>query len=491
LYDTNIDLSSPFPIDVGGSDRASVIVAPFGEVIMARDVVVVGGGIAGLAIAWELGSSPGLLPDNTRVFVLEAAPRAGGNIRTERLNGYLCEWGPTGFLDDAPATLDACNRLGLGPRLTRAAAAAERRFVVRAGRLRELPSGPLSFLGSDVLSLRGRLRVLGEPFIPARRSQADESVFDFAKRRIGHEAASVLVDALVTGIWAGSADDLSLRSALPKLAALERDHGGLVRGMLAKRGAGGAATGPRGRLTSFPDGLQELPAAFAASLGSRLRLGARVTNIERLPRGGFRVGVDGAAPLEAAAVVLACPSWFAAPLLADLDAPLSAQVAGIPTVAVAVVHLGFAREGATGLAGFGFLIPRGESASVLGVLLPSNIFPRRAPDGHVLATVMLGGARDPAAVEGTDERLVDNAAAMLAKLAEVRAAPRFSIVIRHARAIPQYVLGHADRLATIDTRLRDLPGLFLAGNSYRGIAINSCLTEAPSVAERVAASLRS
>jgi oxygen-dependent protoporphyrinogen oxidase len=457
---------------------------------MARDVVVVGGGIAGLAIAWELQRRPGLLPADVGVHVLEAAPRAGGNIRTERRDGYVCEWGPTGFLDDVPATLDACHRLGLGRRLTRANAESERRFVVRLGKLRRLPSGPVSFLASDVLTLRGRLRVLGEPFVARRRSDEDESVFDFAERRIGREAALVLVDALVTGIWAGSADNLSLRSALPKLAALERDHGGLVRGMIAKRGGGGGATGPRGRLTSFPDGLSELPEALAASLGSRLRLGARVTEIERLSGGGFRVTVDGAPPLEAAAIVLACPSWSAAPLLASIDGPLSAQVAGIPTVAVAVLHLGFAREDATGLTGFGFLIPRGESASVLGVLLPSNIFPRRAPEGHVLATVMLGGARDPSAVQATDEHLVDTAASALAQLAGVRSAPRFAMPIRHARAIPQYVLGHADRLVGIDERLRHIPGLFLAGNSYRGIAINSCLAEAPSVADSVAAFLR-
>src|SRR5258705_6010312 len=143
---------------------------------MAQDVVVVGGGIAGLAIAWELRSRPGLLPEGAAVHVLEAAPRAGGNIRSERRDGYLCEWGPTGFLDDAPATLDACRRLGLAPRLTRAQEAAERRFLVRGGKLRELPSGPLSFLGSDVLSLRGRIRVLREPLVPARRDDDDESV---------------------------------------------------------------------------------------------------------------------------------------------------------------------------------------------------------------------------------------------------------------------------------------------------------------------------
>jgi protoporphyrinogen/coproporphyrinogen III oxidase len=457
---------------------------------MAKDVVVVGGGIAGLSIAWELLTRPGLLPAGADVSVLEAAPRAGGNIRSERRGGYLCEWGPTGFLDDVPATLDACDRLGLGPRLTRANENAKRRFVVRGGKLRELPSGLFSFLGSDVLSLKGRLRVLGEPLVPQRRSNADESVFEFARRRIGREAAKVLVDAFVTGIWAGSADDLSLRSALPKLHALERDHGGLVRGMIARRGAGGGAAGPTGRLTSFPGGLEELIRALAAALGPRLRLGVRATRIERLQGGGFRLAVAGAPPAEASALVLACPSWLAAPLLDDLDGPLAAAVGAIPSVGVAVLHLGFTREEAPGLAGFGFLVPRGESESVLGVLLPSNIFPDRAPEGHVLATVMIGGARDPSAVEATDRGLIDRAGSALASFAGVRAAPRFALAIRHARAIPQYVLGHADRLAAIDARLRGFPGLFLAGNSYRGIAINSCLAEAPTVAGSVAASIR-
>jgi oxygen-dependent protoporphyrinogen oxidase len=465
-------------------------VAPFREVGMARDVVIVGGGIAGLAIGWELLSRPGLLLEGSGVTVLEASPRAGGNIRTERRDGYVCEWGPTGFLDDAPATLDACRRLGLGPRLTPADAAAERRFVVRRGKLRELPASPLGFLTSDALTLRGRLRVLGEPLVRKRRYGGDESVFDFAKRRIGREAASVLVDALVTGIWAGSADNLSLRSAFPKLAALEREHGGLIRGMIAKRGQGGGATGPRGRLTSFPDGLEELPAALASALGARLRLAARATGIERLSGDRFRVAVDGQAAIEAHAVVLACPSWSAATLVGSLDGRLSALLAGIPTVAVAVAHLGFRRDDAKRLAGFGFLIPRGESSSVLGVLLPSNIFPRRAPDGDVLATVMIGGARDPSAIEATDQALIDSAAGTLAALAGVRSAPRFTRVIRHPRAIPQYVLGHSERLSEIDDRLEGFPGLFVAGNSYRGIAINACLAEAPSIAAAVGDILR-
>ncbi len=451
---------------------------------MPGDVVVVGGGIAGLSIASELLARRERLGDG-RIVVLEAAPRAGGNIRSERRSGFLCEWGPTGFLDDAPATLDVCRRAGLGSRLTGASVDAERRFIVRRGRLRELPKGPLGFLVSDALSVSGRLRVLAEPLVQPRRDDADESVYAFARRRIGEEAASVLVDALITGIWAGDSRALSLRSALPKLAALERDHGGLVRGMFARRGSAARAAGPGGRLTSFPEGLSELPAAIASELGDRIRLGTRVREIERRTGGGFHVHADGAT-FDAGAVVLACPSSSAAGMVRGLDERLSGLIAGIHTVSVAVVHLGFEKRDASKLQGFGFLIPRGEHESLLGVLIPSNIFLGRAPAGQTLATVMIGGDRDPKAIETTDEQLIATAVHALTTLGAVTADPSFSLVIRHPRAIPQYLLGHASRLAAIDERLTTMPGLFLAGNSYRGIAINACLADAGLVADAVA-----
>lgn len=457
---------------------------------MERDVLVIGAGIAGLAIAWELSSRKGLLSENSRLEVLEAAPRPGGNIRAERREGFLCEWGPTGFLDDVPETLDACTRLGLHDRLTAASTNAERRFVVKGGKLRELPAGVVSFLTSPVLSLGGKLRILGEPFVAARRDGVDESVHEFASRRFGPETAGVLVDALVTGIWAGHAESLSIQSALPRLAALERDHGGVLRGMMARRPQGGAAATRRGRLTSFPRGLEELPAALAARLGERVRLGTEVTAIEPKDGGGYRISFADGPPKDATAVVLACPAWRAAPLVAAMDQPLSDELAAIPSVPIAVVHLGFSREDAPGLKGIGFLVPRAEHRSVLGTLLPSNVFPGRAPDGQVLASMMLGGARDPSLVEATDHTLIDTACAALRAFAGVRGAPRFSFTIRHPRGIPQYVIGHGDRLKAIAARLRSHPGLFLAGNSYRGIAINACLAEAPRVAEEVAAFLR-
>lgn len=452
---------------------------------MARRVVIVGGGIAGLAVASEilaLSEARGLEAD---VAVLEAAARPGGNIRSSREEGYLYEWGPTGFLDNVPETVALARRAGLGDRLTRASAAAERRFVVRGGRLRELPHGPLGFFASPVLSVSGRLRVLAEPFVPGRRDTSDESVLSFARRRIGREAAEVLVDAMVTGIWAGDADKLSVGSAFPKLVRLEREYGGLVRGMIGswRKLSGGGPAGPGGKLSSFPDGLEELPAALGAALGPRLALRAPARAIERAAGNGWRVIAEGAPPREADVVVLAAPAWSAAAILEELDPELAGLAAAVPDVPVAVVHLGFGRAEAGGkLPGFGALAPRGETRSLLGVLVPSNIFPGRAPEDAVLATAMLGGARDPGVLDRDDGVLTAGALAEIRRITGLTAEPRFVRVLRHPRGIPQYNVGHGARLAAIDAALRRHPGLFVAGNSYRGIAINACAADAPKVA---------
>jgi protoporphyrinogen/coproporphyrinogen III oxidase len=455
---------------------------PRRRLAVAPRVVIVGGGIAGLAIASELSASAADL------VVVEGSQRPGGNIRSTREEGFLYEWGPTGFLDNVPETLVLAARAGIAPRLTRANEAAERRFVIRGGRLRELPHGPLGFFTSGVISPAGRARVLGEPFVPRRRETSDESVLAFATRRIGREAAEVLVDALVTGIWAGDSERLSVASAFPKLAALEREYGGLVRGMIGswRKLAGGGPAGPGGKLTSFPDGLQELPEALAANLGERLVTGTPVRSIVPRPTSGWRVEAEGSPPLEADVVVLACPAWAAAGIVAGLDPALAEHLAAVPTVPVAVVHLGFEKARAKDkLPGFGALAPRGETKSLLGVLVPSNIFPDRAPSDAALATAMLGGARDPSIVERDDAVLIARALEEIRAVTGLDAEPRFVRVLRHARGIPQYNLGHGARLAAIDAAVAAHRGLFLAGNSYRGIAINACAADAPKVARSI------
>ncbi len=463
---------------------------------MPPTVVVVGGGVAGLAVTYETLERAPRLSSGTVVACLEATDRPGGNIRTDVEAGFTCEWGPNGFLDNVPATLALVRRLGIEDRLLPSDRSAAVRFIFRHGRLRKLPSGPISFLVSDVLSPRGRLRVLAEPLVPARRDTGEEPVYDFVARRIGHEAARVLVDAMVSGIYAGDVGQLSLEATFPKMHRMEVEHGGLVRAMLARmrdrNAASGGPAGPGGTLTSFRGGLQELPDALARAVGSSLRLRSRVTGIADMGLRGFRVYLEEGAPIDASAVVLACPAWFAAELSTTLDADLSAALSGIPSASLAVVHLGFGvSDFSVRPVGFGFLVPRREGPRILGTLWASSIFPGRAPEDGVLLTTMIGGAHDPEAVGLDDAALTAIARRDLGTTMGITRAPRFVRVFRHPRGIPQYTLGHMSRLETIKKRLEAHPGLYACGNSYHGISVNACVDEAPAIADAVIAHLAS
>jgi oxygen-dependent protoporphyrinogen oxidase len=456
-------------------------------------VAIVGGGIAGLALGFHLRRS------GVEARVLEAGPRPGGNIRSEARDGWLCEWGPNGFLDNEPATLRLADALGLGDELLRSSDLTRVRWIVRDGRLRRLPAKPPEFLASDVLSLAGRLRVLLEWTRPARRDPADESVFEFARRRIGGEAAEVLVDAMVTGVYAGDSRRLSLEAAFPRMRAMEREHGSLFRALVATgrarrraRRAGGAAPagggpmGPPGTLTSFAGGVETLVRALAGALEHDLRCEARATRLARTA-GGFRLEFESGPPLEAEQVVLACPAWHAAPLLAPLDAGLGELVAAIPSAPVAVVCLGYREADLQRVEpGFGFLVPGREKLGILGTLYDTWVFSGRSPAGSVLWRAMIGGARDPAAIELDDAALVKRTLGVFERLLGLRAAPAMTYVVRHARGIPQYPVGHPQRVATILERLGRHPGLHLAGNCYHGISMNACIKEAEALAARIA-----
>lgn len=459
---------------------------------MASRIVIVGGGISGLAVSYEILERMGRAPPGTELLCLEALDRPGGNIRTERAEGFIAEWGPNGFLDNVPATLELVRRLGMQDRVFQADLSASNRFIYRAGRLRKLPGGPLSFLFSDVLTWRGKLRVLREPFGPPP-GEGDESVFDFAARRIGAEAARVLVDAMVTGVYAGDSKKLSLKATFPKMWRMEREHGSLTRAMLRKRRearekgtkAGGPA-GPGGRLTSFRDGLDDITGRLAGVLGPALRLNSRVLGLSRTSDGRFGVRLSDGEAIEASAVVLACPSWFASEVAASLDPAMGKTLAEIPSAAILVVHLGFRETEIGGPPdGFGYLVPRGEGLRILGTIWASSVFPGRAPEGKVLLTTMMGGAHDPDAIRLSDEEAVSAVRGEIEKTMGNRAAPVFRRIFRHPKGIPQYMIGHPARLEALESRLLSLPGLFVSGNSYKGISVNSCVEEAPRIAESV------
>ncbi len=459
---------------------------------MPRTVAVVGAGVAGLTVAYELQQYARNPPDGVRAICLEASNRAGGNIRTHREAGYTCEWGPNGFLDNVPATPALVRRLGLSDQVQQADEQAAIRYIYRAGALREAPTGAGAFLKSGILSPLGKLRLLGEPFARKRPQEGDESVYQFAARRIGPEAAEILVGAMVNGVYAGNVRELCLKSTFPKMYAMETDHGSLFRAMLSlkkrksARSDNAGPAGPGGVLTSFRTGLEELIRGLVKVNGNALRLNNRVQAISDMGSRGFRVHLQAGAPIDVHGVILACPSRAAAPMVREMDPALADAMAAIPSAPLAVIHLGYHESALERMPrGFGFLAPRGQGIRILGCLWSSNIFPGRAPKGKVLLTAMIGGAQDPEAMELPDIKLVELVRNDLQTAMGIGVAPEFVKVFRHAHGIPQYTLGHKDRLRIIGAQLQSHPGLLVCGNSYGGIAVNHCVEEAPGIADEV------
>lgn len=453
-------------------------------------IVVIGGGIAGLSTAYllrELGRERGVEPD---LLVLERRAQAGGATRTDRGEGYLCEWGPNGFLDNEPATLKLVERLGMNERLVRASEQASNRYIYHHGKLRNVPTNPAAFLRSNILPLSAKLRMACEIAVPAKRNGNEETVYEFGRRRLGESFAHYLLDPMVSGIFAGNARELSLSSVFPKMVEMETEYGGLFRAMIAKQKAakreGKRSGGPAGAaatLTTFKDGMGELTEQLAAMLGESLETAAAVSAIEQAD-GHYVVRSEGR-NVEADAVILACPSYAAADLIARLSPRTARTLREIQYAPVDVVCHGHARsEIARDLDGFGVLIPRGEGFRMLGCLWCDAVFPNQAPAGMHLLRTMLGGAQDPQVTDLTEPELDAVAHHEHRRLLNVLARPRFQRTFRHPRGIAQYTLGHPQRVAETERLEHELHGLFFTGASYRGVSVNGCVKDAYRVAER-------
>ncbi|MHB1311245.1 MAG: protoporphyrinogen oxidase [Gemmatimonadaceae bacterium] len=425
-------------------------------------LVVVGGGIAGLAAAWTASRRD----ERLDVLVLERGPQVGGKAQSIATDGWLVESGPGGFLAGRPELTRLIDEAGLAADALPASASAARRFIYRAGKLREIIPNPVGFARSGILSLRGLLRFIAEPFIPARRDGADETVWEFAARRLGTEIADRLIMPMTLGIHAGNAKRLSLPAAFPRMAALEREHGSLIRGLIAKRGKTSG-----GGLTSFRGGLQTLPRALAAKGRFTVRCGAAVSAITRTAD-GWRVLVDGdAEPISADALVMAIEPWAAAPLLRTRIPAAADELDAIHCPPVAVVALGYAADASRAVPrGFGVLVSRDEGFQMLGNLWDSHIFPSRSPDGHLLMRVMLGGAVDPGIGALPEREVLALARAEVERMYGITAAPVFHTVVQWPHAIAQYERGHLERVARIEAAVAGQGGLFLGGSGLHGVA---------------------
>lgn len=456
-------------------------------------VVIVGGGISGLATAYALQTR---MP-SAEILVLEAASRPGGTIWSERLDGFLVEYGPNGFLDTKPSTVNLCRSLGLEPDLVPAGPAARHRYLFHGNRLFRLPEGMASFVTTPLLSWRSKLAVLTEPFRPAKTDDADESVDQFFRRRTTQEIAETLADALVTGIHAGDPKLLSMAAAFPRLASLEKQYGSLLKGMrqLARerREAARREGRPRSsgsRILSFREGLRTLIETLRERLRSAPVTGVRVRQVSFTPEGTWTVQAEGREAWTADAVVLACPSYRAAELVADLDAQLAEHLEAIAYAPAIVVTLGYRRSDVPHpLDGFGHIVPQRLRADLLGSQWCSSIFPERAPQGCVVLRAICGGWNRRDLVSWEDGRLLQAVRQHYRQTLGVVAEPVFQHLVRWPQAIPQYHLGHQDRVRTIEACAARHRGLFLTGNAYHGVAMNDCTEQAEITAERVAASL--
>jgi oxygen-dependent protoporphyrinogen oxidase len=446
-----------------------------------RRLVVVGGGITGLTLGFTLIEELRRRNLPAEVTVLEASPEVGGHARTIVDDGFLVEGGPNGFLDREPETMALVEEAELSSRLVEARPEAKRRFIVRGGRLRQVPESPPALITSDALSWRGKLRLALEPLAPGPPPGVDETVYEFSRRRIGREAAEMLVDAAVSGISAGDSRALSVRAQFPMMIEMEREHGSLVRAMIARRRRG---IGPS-RLLSFDGGLATLTRGLATRIGSALRTGADVRAL--VPDGAsWRIVLGDGSTLDADRVLLALPARASAGLVQDFDAELASRLRHIVYSGVSLVALAYrCADVPRPLDGYGYLVTRGEGLATLGVVWESSLFPGRAPADMALLRVFLGGARQPGVVEQPNGAAVNLARRELQQVMGITAAPAKTWTFRWPHAIAQYTVGHVERAEGIRERARQHKGLHVCGTSYDGVSFNHAIASARKAAFRL------
>jgi protoporphyrinogen/coproporphyrinogen III oxidase len=452
----------------------------------APQVVVIGAGISGLATAWWLqgGGHP--------VTLIEAASRPGGTIGTIRDAGYLIETGPNSTLETSPLIGQLLEQTGTAAGRVYANPAAKNRYILRGGALLPLPLSPPAFLATRLFSTGAKLGLLRELFTGRSAPDAEETVAQFVRRRLGAEFLDYAINPFVAGVYAGDPERLAVRAAFPRLFEIEQQYGSLIRGQIQgarERRRRQEVSKQAAPMLSFHDGMQTLTDGIAARIAD-LRLGTRATGIARGGDSGWEVnaaGPQGTVTLHASTVVVATPADAAALLVRPHAPAASAALEAIPYPPVASVASAYARaDVAHALDGFGFLVPKKEERRILGTIFSSTLFGDRAPDGMVLLTTFVGGMRQPELAQQDPTAIAALVQDELTSLLGVRAAPQRVWVNRWQRAIPQYTLGHLARLAAIDEAERALPGLFLCANYRGGIAVADCIKSSRAAADRVA-----
>jgi oxygen-dependent protoporphyrinogen oxidase len=455
--------------------------------VMPLHSIIIGAGISGLVAAYQLNRL------GREVLLIESSERVGGVISSRDADGFLLESGPNS-VRGTHEFIDLVEELKLMNELITADPKAPA-YVYFGGELHAVPMNPPALLKTKLLSTVAKLRLLREPFVRARRGKGEESIASFVRRRLGPQIVDRLVAPFLSGVYAGDAERLSVQAVLGRLAEFEAEAGSIARGGLKAARAARDKPAPSKRslrpyrLCSFRRGLQTLPQALAQALGEKLLTATRVTRVAANESSSFEVTIERGGEIQrltTQTLIIATPADVAARLLGECAPEVAALTADIPYTSLVSLPLGYRREQfARPLEGFGFLAPRSEGLRILGSIWNSSLFPERAPEGWELLNNFIGGETDPEAITLSDEELIRLAHNDLKQVLGVTGEPRRAPITRWPRAIPQYVIGHAERVTKIEAALKKQRGLHLAGNYLRGVSLGDCIRQAMQLADEV------
>lgn len=449
-------------------------------------IAIVGGGISGLAAAYEL-EEQRRAGAEVEYSLYEASSRLGGVLRTEYINGCVVEAGPDSFITEKPWAADLCRALGIGDQLIGSNDADRKTYILTRGRLVEMPDGLMFMVPTKILptglsplfSWKTKLRMAQELLHPPRAADGDESVSAFVERHYGREMVDRLADPLLSGVYGGEAANLSVRAVLPRFAEMERTHGSLGKAMLAARRKMASLKGkPAAPLfTSLKNGMQTLGEAIVSHLSpAALRTDARVEAIQAQPEAGGWTVSAGLQSDQFDGVIVALPGPAAANVLRMASARLSEELSAIQYTSSITVGLGYDHEVRRSLPpGFGFLVPRSEGKRLLAATFVHNKFPHRAPEDRALLRCFFAGRHAESVWPYSDDQVVGIVRNELQHILGLRAEPLFARVYKWKSAMAQYEVGHVERLERIERLRQRFPGLALAGNAYRGIGVPDCV----------------